>query len=399
MSDALWYATALRDRAQQQPGSGLAGLQAAIARAEAAIAARTETQSPLVLGDRGVDYIAELGAFAADSLELTSVTRTATARAYLLAPRWRSAVPAIPGLSDLGYLTPEALWSQPDALPANCRLAVVGATGLAVSLAQSCQRLGWSVTLLVPQLTLPTLDRSVAYLLQAQLEADGVRVLTRSPVTQARALDGQTWLQAGDQAIAVDAVVLASGEVPDFAGWQLGERVALLPNGQVRVNAYLQTSQPQIFACRRSDPAIATVEAAIASHNARHRRRRRMSYRALPIALPTQPPLAAVGWPEDWARRCLGNAVVTATAPAQWSSQALLLETTTGCCKLVAHRNGELLGAHACGWGAEEWIGAIALAMQQGLRVADLAALTVPQPSGSELVPLVAQAWLARAGT
>jgi len=397
LAAAQFYTTALRDRARQQPGSGLAGFQAAIAQANAAIAALEEQESPLVLGDRGVDYLAECGQFVgAAGWSFATATRQLTARAWLLAPAWQARPLAIPGLEATGYLTPEQLWQQPELLPETGRLAIVGATALAVELAQSCQRFGWSVTLLAPQRLLPHLERRVAYLLQAQLEADGVEVLTESEATQARALDGQTWLQAGDRALASDALIVAAGQQPDWRGWNLAARLAIAPDGQLYLNRWLQTSQPRCFACRRSDPAIARTEAAVAVSTILGRARQSVNYRVLPILLATDPPLAAVGLTEAGARYRFGAAALAATIAAQSSSRAWLSDATTGCCTLVARRTGELLGAHALGLEAGEWIGAIALAMQQGLRVADLARLPVARPSGSELVPEVARAWLAQ---
>ncbi|NJL01255.1 MAG: NAD(P)/FAD-dependent oxidoreductase [Spirulinaceae cyanobacterium SM2_1_0] len=395
LAQAKLYTTALCAHAQQQPGSGIGGLQAAIAKANWAIAALSEQQSAWVLGDRGVDYIAEFGQFSSGpTLDLATATRQLHATRYLLTPGWRSRLPQLAGLNEAGYLTPEQIWADPQCLLTARRLAILGATALAVELAQSLQRLGWSVTLLAPQQLLPTLDRTVAYWLQAQLEADGVEVLTHSAVTQVRTLDGQKWLQAGDQAIAVDEIMLACGLQPELSDWQLGERLAITANGQLQVNARLQTAHPHIFACRRSDAAIAVAEAAIAVANALGQPRQTMSYHALPIAIATDPPLAAVGWTETWARQQLAAEALITTVQAAQASRAQLLDATTGGCKLIARRDGEILGAHAFGLAAAEWIGAIAFAIQQGLPVADLAAMPVTQPSASELIPLVARAAL-----
>ena len=400
LAAAPFYTAALRDRAQQQPGSGLVGFQAAVAQAEAAIAALEAQQSPLALGDRGVDYIAEFGLWAlGPGLTWVTPQRTLTGRAGLLTPAWQTRPPDSPGLGAADYWRPEQLWAQPDRLPPTGRLAILGATILAVELAQSCQRLGWEVTLVAPQVLLPALDRTVVTLLQAHLEAAGVTVLTHSAVTQVRALGGQTWLQAGDRALEVEAVVLAAGLQPDYQDWNLAGRVAIAPEGRLRVNRWLQTSQPSLFACQRSTPAIATAEALVAARQALGDSRQPLSYRSWPIAIATTPPMAAVGLPETAAPRYGHESVLAVTVPSDQASGALLQNLPTGCCKLIARRSGELLGAHALGPGAEDWISAIALAMEQDLRVADLAQLTVVQPSGSELIPRIAQAWLARAGS
>ncbi|MHC5733015.1 MAG: NAD-binding protein, partial [Nostoc sp.] len=75
---------------------------------------------------------------------------------------------------------------------------IIGGIPQSIEIAQTLARFGCSVTLVVKHpYILPHLDPDIAILLQAQLEVEGVRVLTKNPVTQVRLIGDKKWIQAG----------------------------------------------------------------------------------------------------------------------------------------------------------------------------------------------------------
>jgi pyruvate/2-oxoglutarate dehydrogenase complex dihydrolipoamide dehydrogenase (E3) component len=119
----------------------------------------------------------------------------------------------------------------------------------------------------------------------------------------------------------------------------------------------------------------------------------RLDARCLPQVIFTHPPLARVGMTEAEARARYGRAVFTAQQPYKILPQAQILGETTGFCKLVAHRRGQILGAHAVGAEAGEFIGIVALAMQQKLKVSRLANLFLPDFTLSAILQETAREW------
>ena len=106
--------------------------------------------------------------------------QTVTFDRCLIATGASAAVPPIPGLENAPFWTStEALAS--DSLPE--RLAVIGASAVAVELAQAFARLGAKVTILARSTLFHREDPAIGGALTAALRAEGIEVLnTRRPV-------------------------------------------------------------------------------------------------------------------------------------------------------------------------------------------------------------------------
>jgi NADPH-dependent 2,4-dienoyl-CoA reductase/sulfur reductase-like enzyme/rhodanese-related sulfurtransferase len=129
-------------------------------------------------------------------------------------------------------------------------VAVVGAGLVGVELAEAFHSLwGAEVTLIeaaatpVPEILDPELGEVVA----RHLEANDVRVLTRSAVAEIAADDDGVTVTAGGEAIRADAVVVTVGVEPQVelakaAGAELG------PTRAIRVNERLETTIPHVWA-------------------------------------------------------------------------------------------------------------------------------------------------------
>ena len=357
---------------------------------ETVIADQPALQSPALLAAAGVDYIAAMGEFCRKPQPgLLVEGRLLRSRAYLIATSAHPIIPSIPGLSEVNYLTLEQRWP---ALPQN--LVILGSDPGGVEVAQTWAYLGGQVTLIVNEaLILPLADPAAAFLVQAQLEADGVRVLTHTKVTQVRQIDNKIWLQAGDEAIATDALLLATERQLAVASLNLA---ALGVESLVPINAQQQTTNPQVYVCN-SSPNRAD-RAALARHEARMVLRHlgwvaATSNRAVPQVVLTQPELAWVGLTTAQAQSQFGSDLLILSTNFKTNLKAQILGTTTGFCKLLVRRNGTIVGAHLVGQDASEMIGPIALAMQQNLPVYTLAHLTLPSATLAEIVTQTAQQW------
>ena len=171
----------------------------------------------------------------------------------LLATGSRPAAPELPGSDDPRI---HSLWTIPDmdalgelVKEGARRALVVGGGFIGLETAENLRKRGLEVTIVQHSgHVLPSIDREMAWLLGAELAADGVDVRLNAELTGFRK-DGESLvaqLQDGTE-LAADLVVMSVGVRPNSelaaaAGLELGAR------GHIVVDEHLRTSDPEIFA-------------------------------------------------------------------------------------------------------------------------------------------------------
>ncbi|MFP4124258.1 MAG: dihydrolipoyl dehydrogenase family protein [Coleofasciculus sp.] len=406
--------------------------------AEMVVSTCSEATSPAILASFGVDIISGNGEFCRlPHLGFVVNNRRLRARAYLIATGSCPEIPDIDGLETIRYFTPRDIWKQvdkskykviganltdtvpeetdkvtkptPQGKPKNLEETipfqlqknwlVVGSTPNAVELAQTLARLDCQVTLAVSEAYIfPQEDLDASRLVQAQLEAEGIRVLTQSPVTQVRWIEGQKWVQVGNRAIETDEILLATGQTPNIESLNLAGVGVKFSRKGLKLNQKLQTTNPRIYACGDviggyQFEHIAEYEASIAIKNALFFPRWTVDYQGIPWVIFTDPTLARVGLTEAQARRRYGKQVWVVRQYFKTLDKAQILGETTGFCKLVLRRNGTILGGLIVGANADELIGAIALLIRHKIKVGSLAKMPQASPTMSEILYKTAQEW------
>ncbi|CEJ43279.1 dihydrolipoyl dehydrogenase family protein [Umezakia ovalisporum] len=360
-----------------------------------------EQNSPANLAALGVDVIFGSGQFQSlPHLAFAVNQRFLRGRSYLLASGSVPSIPEIEGLQTIGYLTLSNIWQslkQPN-LPKNW--VIIGGVPQGIEVAQTLAQLGCSVTLAMKSASiLPLADSEIAYLLQAQLEANGVRVLTEKPVTQIKLIENKKWVQAGDKAIEADEILLATGQQPNVEFLNLHDVGVKWRQRRLVVNNKLQTTNHRIYACGDviggyDFTNVANYEARIAVKNALFFPRFSVNYRPIPWGLNSHPCLAEVGLTEAQAKRQFRrNEVLVLRQYYKSVAAAQLKDEITGVCKLIVLRNGEILGSSILGAEAAELINFIALAIAQKIRVKELANLSFVYPSFSQIIESTAKEW------
>ncbi len=360
-----------------------------------------EQHSPAILAAQGVDVIVGSGQFqSSPQLAFAVNNRLLRARTYLLATGSRPEIPEIDGLEATGYFTLSNIWQCLNQAKLTKNWVIIGGIPQSIEIAQTLARFGCSVTLVVkhPYL-LPNIDPEIAILLQAQLEVEGVRVLTDKPVTQVRLIENKKWIQAGDKALETDEILVATGQQPNLESLNLATVGVKWHRRSLVVNDKLQTTNQRIYACGDviggyDFANVANYEAKIALNNALFFPRLRVNYRSIPWAMFSVPMLAQVGLTEAQAKRQFRrDEVLVLRQYFKTVAAAQLRGETTGICKLIVLRNGEILGASILGTEAGELINLIALAMSQKIKVKDLANLSLVYPSFSEILEQTAREW------
>ncbi|MBV6621829.1 MAG: NAD(P)/FAD-dependent oxidoreductase [Rivularia sp. (in: Bacteria)] len=367
-----------------------------------AVAANINEQlSPAFLTGQGVDVIVGNGNFeAVPDLSFIVNNRKLTARNFLLATGSIPAIPDIAGLRKTSFLTLLDIWQVLESSTPPRNWVILGGTPQSVEIAQSLARLGYQVTFIINHpYIISSVDREVAQLMQAQLEVDGVRVLTQTVVTQIRFIEGKKWLQAGDTAIETDEILVAVAEKPFIESLNLAAVGVKYNSRGLLVDKKLQTTNRRIYACGDviggyNLPNIADYEAKIAVKNALLFPRYKINYRAIPWGILTQPGLAQVGLTQRQAKNRYGkNDVLILRQYFKAIATAQFTDETTGICKIIVRRNGEILGASLLGAEAKELINVIALAIAEKIKINKLANLSPVYSSFSEIIEQTAWEW------
>lgn len=368
-----------------------------------AVAENFQEQHSLAnLAAKGVDVVIGGGEFVlSPQFGFRVNNRHLLARTYLLASGSHAVIPEIEGLQTTGFLTFSNIWQtlyERVSLPKNW--VIVGGVPQSIEAAQTLARLGCSVTLVSKHAyILPDFDLEINQLLQAQLEVDGVRSLTQTTVTQVKQIGNKKWIQAGDKAIETDEILLAIAQQPNIESLNLAAVGVKFHKHRLVVNHKLQTTNRRIYACGDviggyEFANIANCEAKIALNNALFLPTHKVNYQCIPWALFSQPMLAQVGFTEKQAKqRYLPDEIFVLRQDFKTVTAAQIQDTSTGICKVIVLRNGQILGASLLGAKSEELINIIALAISQKLKINQLTDLSFVYPSFSEIFQQTAQEW------
>ena len=304
-------------------------------------------------------------------------------RQALVATGASPAVPPIPGLSDVAFLTSETVWGLSE-LPAD--LVVLGGGTIGCELGQAFARLGSRVSVVegAPRI-LPREDPLAAAELARVLAQDGVELHTGSGVASVEPTgpgSGVLHLESGHQ-VPFSCLLVAVGRAPRTqdiglanAGVEVDER------GFVVVDDLLRTTNPRIWAAGdlTGHPQFthtAAVHGSLAASNAILGVRRKVDVAAVPRVTFTDPEVAAVGVATD--------RVPPGLRTIDWShshvDRAVTEGATGGFVRLVIDKRGHVLGATVVGPRAGESLGELTLAITQGLTTRALAGVTHAYPT------------------
>lgn len=383
------------------PTSSHAGLHPAVMQWAEGVVSNLEAQnSPAVLATLGIDVVIGSGQFESlPHLAFSVNNRRLRARAYLIATGSHPLIPQIKGLQATGYITAAEVLLRLTSPKPPLKWVILGGEPSGVQLAQALNQLGLEVTLVVRGAhILAKEDPEVAQLLQATLEAEGVHVLTQTSVSQVQQIEDKKWLYTGEQAIEADEILLSAGQQPDIKALNLAAVGVKRHRYRLHVNEKLQTTNPRIYACGDvvggyQLPNIAIYEAKIALKNALFLPVFKVNYRGVPWSLFCQPQFAQVGLTEAQARCHYASGVLILRQYFKTVAAAQLTGETTGICKLIVLRNGEILGATLFGSQAGELVNLIALAINNRLNIAAIARLAPVYPAMAEIFNQIGVTW------
>src|SRR5215472_9824017 len=339
----------------------------------------------------GVDVYLGQGAFTGpNTVEVAG--QTLRFRRAVIATGARADRPAIPGLTEAGFLTNETVFSLTELPP---RLAVIGAGPIGCELSQAFARFGSRVHLLGnhPQI-LPREDRDAAEQVAKALRRDGVELTLSCQISRVEKRGHEKVVQVacgeGQREIVVDALLVGAGRVPNVEGLDLDAAGVRYERKEgVWVNDRLQTTNPTIFAagdiCSRFKfTHAADAMARIVIQNALFKGRARASALKMPWCTYTDPEVAHVGLYEHDAHD-RGLEVDTYSREFKDVDRAVLDGEQDGFVKFhVKKGRDEILGATIVARHAGEMISEISVAMAARIGLGKLASVIHPYPTQAE---------------
>ena len=322
------------------------------------------------------------------TLTITSGGQTYEAKHLLICTGSETVIPPIPGLAETEYWTSrEAL--QCKELPKS--LVIIGGGVIGMEFASFFNSMGTEV-IVVEMLDkiLGAMDKELSDLLQAEYAKRGVKFYLGHKVTAIHGTEVSVEKEGETLTLEGEKILLSVGRRPVTKGFGL-ENLGVEPfrNG-VKVNEYMQTSLPNVYACGDitafsllAHTAVSEAEVAI-DHILGHAHP--MSYRAIPGVVYTNPEIAGVGKTEE-ELQASGTPYTVKKIPMAFSGRFVAEnEMGNGVCKLILAEDGTLIGAHLLGNPASELIVIAGIAIEKGLKAEEITSFVFPHPTVGEII-------------
>ncbi len=274
------------------------------------------------------------------------------------------------------------------------RVAIIGAGAIGCEFASLLVDLGSDVTVLeaLPGI-LPGVDPEAANVVARAFKKRGVSMHTDVKVTGiegAQELTVTFEVDGKQQQVVVDKVIVSIGRRPRSEGAGIEEAgVTVDDRGFIRVDEFQRTSAPAVYAVGDVvDSAqlahVGFAEAIVAIKTILGEPVEPIAHDKVPWGIYCHPEVAFSGLTEAVARD-QGYDVVTSVHRFVGNSRAVILGEPDGLMKIVAERDGPMLGVHIVGPWATELLAEGYLAVNWEATGADVGALIHPHPTLSEL--------------
>ncbi len=321
-----------------------------------------------------------------------------TAKHILIATGATPFVPEFPG-SEHAITSNEAfhLETLPD------KVVVVGGGYIAVEFAGIFNGLGVDTTLLYrgPQI-LRGFDDDVRDALALEMRKKGITVQTDSDIAQLEKTEaGLTATLKSGETLDTGLVMYATGRIPNTAGLGLENAgVELAGKGEVKVDAYSQTTAPNIYAVgdvtdRMNLTPVAIREGAAFAETVFNNTPTAVDHSNIATAVFSQPEIGTVGLTEAEARASYGELDIYKSSfrPMKFilpgREEKMLMKL------IVDAASDKVVGCHILGPDAGEMAQLLGIAVKMGATKADFDATVAVHPTAAEELVTMREKWTA----
>ena len=329
---------------------------------------------------------------------------TLTADKIIIAVGSKPNMPPVLGLKDSKAVLDSTGALTLDHIPES--LAVIGGGVIGLELGSVYMRFGAKVTVIemLPKL-LPLMDAELTGMVQAQLEAAGMEILTDSSVVSVRDTDGGAELTVktpgGERRIQAEKILVSTGRSPLTEGLGLEKAGIKTDRGYIVTDERLATNVEGVYAVGDCTGKLMLAHAAMAMGEAAAENAMGGSAVFDPDTSPScayiGPEFACVGLTEE---QCAerGIEVKVGRFPTSANGKSLVVGAVDGMIKVIAGaKYGEILGVHILADRATDIIEEAALAIKLEATLDELVGTIHCHPTVSEALREAALAADARA--
>ena len=329
--------------------------------------------------------------------EVTVGDQILTADRIFINAGGRAAVPPMPGLDQVPFLTNSSMMHV-DAVPPH--LVIVGGSYVGLEFGQMFRRFGSEVTIveMAPRLVRNE-DPDISSAIQDVLTGEGISLRLNARCIRLSQRDGAIVVHVdcenGDPSIEGTHLLLAVGRQPNTDDLGLeAAGVSRDDRGYIVVNDRLETNVDGIWALGDCNGKGAFTHTAyndfeIVAANLLDGAARGVSDRIQAYALYTDPPLGRAGVTETEAKR-RGHTVLVGQRPMTRVGRAIEKGETNGLMKIVVDaQSQEILGAAVFGTGGDEVIHCVLDTMYAKAPYSVLKRAMHIHPTVSELIPTI----------
>lgn len=295
-------------------------------------------------------------------------------------------IPPIPGIDGDNVVFSRDALSMVN-VPKN--LVIIGGGVIGIELASVFKAAGSAVTIIEAfTRVLPALDSDLADDIEKVLKKKGIRIYTGAKATQILEDRVKVEIDGITQDIMCDKVLVVVGRTPCVEGIGLEKAGIEFDRKGIRVNEYMETNIPGIYAVGDVVPTpqlahVASKEGLVAVENILGGRRI-INYNTVPYCVYTNPELASVGLTEEMARK-QGLDFKVSVFPMMANSKAVVEGVRDGFVKIIAGgKNDEVLGAHIMAPHACEMIQQVCISMTLKATIDELLEVIYPHPTMGE---------------
>ena len=296
--------------------------------------------------------------------------------------------PPIPGI------TPENVWTSTEALLAKelpASLAIIGGGVIGMEFAGFFHSMGVQVTVIeMMDEILGNMDKEISALLRQEYAGKGIKFHLRSKVLELKGNELIFEQEGNLQSVTAEKILLSVGRKPNVEGFGLDVLDVELFRGGVKVNEFMQTTQPKVYAIGDVTgfsmlAHIAVREAEVAINHLINADDS-ISYTSIPSVAYTYPEVAGVGETEE-SLSSKSIEYLVQKLPMTFSGRFVAEnEAGNGLCKILSSIDGKILGVHMIGNPSSELITIATLAMEQGLTVKQWQKSVFPHPTVGEIL-------------
>lgn len=341
----------------------------------------------------GVDVYIGKGSFKNKNEVMIDKGKTIYGKRIIISTGSSPRIPDDLSKSGIGYYTNETIFKiekRPETL------LIVGAGPIGLELAQSFNRLGTNVHVIQRgSQILKKEDRDIAEEILTILKEEGLNIHIKTVIKEIKQEGSIVKIKLEQNGkvidLCVDAILVAAGRKNNMEGLNV-ENAGVNTNGKfIPVNKYLQTNINNIYAIgdvngRYPFTHVAGYEGKIAVSNSLLGLRRKADYNNIPWVTYTDPEIFHLGLTENDALKTFGDKINIYKLRLDEVDRFVTDRNDKGFIKLITNKKGYIIGAHAIGKGAGDWMQTVVFAKTFKHKIGDLSMQIYPYPTHVEAI-------------